>query len=192
MNKKIIVFGIIFLFLGAGSVSAINLDIKNSKIENKDNITETTDSDEYPIIGGVNITFPFGEPKIEWWVAKDRNFTYPIENGKVIIKCKIIVTVKSNSLYIMPWIVVAHPVLYTFCDDIENVLDDNLGLTMVPFYQFEPRLYPIPLEGYPLLVPSPECNEFRVWIPLKIVRLPFQLNQYYDEEYTINFWASFE
>lgn len=182
--KKGLVLEIILLFLGAGAVSAANFTITNNEIKNKNNIKETT-LEKINYIGNVTIEYRWVRPIFHWNIVEDRNFTYPIEDGKVKVNYSFEFDGYSSSLYILPWTTFYLFTLW-YKDDLQKV---KLKWTVTPCGHITPHLKYIVMETEPIPPPAANESSYKAWIiPLTH---KFLIPRFTFEDEVISFWASF-
>jgi hypothetical protein len=195
--KKASVLGMIMLFVSAGLASAINVDIKNPTIENKKYITEIAERQTYQgqnIIGELNILLTKEAPEFEWWVAEDRNFTYPIINGNVKVNYTFVLKIKPGDIFLAPWATALALWLYRQSDG--EFLAGDIGLDVRLWKPEEGRTKYIPGESYSFPASPSEDNEFIAPLVVGCIQLPFIIKiilrkPEYVSWNSIPFWASY-
>jgi len=205
--RKGLVLGVIILFIGTSIVPA-NLNTNQNKAVNKDNTTSTTEEKYYNLIGGVNITYGYrGLPnviKIEWWKNPDRNFTYPIINGKVSLNYTIEFQTYSNGIYFPPrlsGLVTAGYIYYPYPYN-ETQFGTGVVGRIVPFWRakgFPKTVTFVSVQGYPNLPPPYDLDNkstIDTWNIAGAILMPRviinnETRALWPNGKEIHFWANF-
>ena len=129
--KKGIVLGIILLFLGASTVSGTNFDIKNNS--KNEIITQN-----YNLVGSVTTECYIDHVEVIWDIEEDRNFTYPIINGKVKLNYTFCWNAYSNDKfpYLFPWLVIN--IMELVYDN--SPYDPFIGFRLVHYFKTKDRV----------------------------------------------------
>jgi hypothetical protein len=203
--RKGLIFGMVLLFVGTSVVSA-KINTNQNKAVDKDYTTSTTERTYYNLIGGVNITYDFrGTPtvvKIEWWRAKDRNFTYPVKDGNVKINYTIELQSYSNGFFFVPRLSSLLTLAYAYYPE-EKQIGADFDFIIVPFWKSygSPRSVKyIFVESGPIPPPPPEPNStksiIKTWdvamaIIIPAVTLGNRTSNKWIDTCPIMFWANF-
>jgi len=202
--RKGLVFGMVLLFVGTSVVSA-TIFPNQSKARDNNQTVKIAESTVYNLIGGVNISFDFHgtRPAVNftWWINPDRNFTYPITNGKVNVNYTFEVQFYSIGVFFIPRFAGLISTLYY----PENImLGEGVAVDMVPFWQtkgdYDKFMY-VECDN-PIPTPPPDVNKtntkFFTWNQAGALTITAEYGQnsyvkkfFHHSEREINFWATF-
>jgi len=186
--RKGIVLGIIVCFVGAGVFPSISGNINNSNAKDKDSTAKITDDTIYNLVGGIRVSCVSraeGNFKFDWWVAEDRNFTYPVTNGKVKVDCTFLLQTWSDApFFFLPRVVFVVSTVY----DGQKKLGEKLQWDIIILTDVQPKASYLTVETYEIDVP-PDGNEFlSVSIAIGFIYPIFFIE---GNEKAINFWGYF-
>ena len=138
--RKGLVFAIIVLFVGASVFPSISGNINNSNAKDKDLTAKITGDANNNLIGGINISCVSRDKgifKFDWWVAEDRNFTYPVTNGKVKVDYTFLLqTWSDGTFFFLPRVIFVIINIY----DGEKKLGEKVKLDTISSRDVEPQL----------------------------------------------------
>ena len=204
MKNKIIlkglVLGIILLLTGTTIIPA-HINTKQIKPRNMNSTITGTDEPIYNLIGGCNITYDFrGLPtavKITWWVVPDRNFTYPIINGNVMINYSLKFQSYSNGFYLIPRLSLLSSFAYAYYPDERKIGFDGAYI-VVPFtknFNDSGTVRYVVVESPPIQPPNITGSEIQTWNVATGITLPpvtiGETKRIWLDDKRIDFWANF-